>query len=69
MKARQVTFIVEKDPERGYNARAIRHSIITQGDTLKEIRRMIPEAVNCHFEAEDRPSVIRMRFRNRVVVI
>jgi hypothetical protein len=69
MKPRQVTFVVKKDPERGYNAHAVKHSIFTQADTLKEMKAMIREAVNCHFDPGERPSQIRVRFPKRTILL
>jgi hypothetical protein len=69
MKAQQVTFVVKKDPERGYNAHAVRHSIFTQADTAKEMKEMIREAVKCHFDAGERPSRIRVRFPKRTILL
>jgi predicted RNase H-like HicB family nuclease len=56
----EIIFLVEEDPEGGYVARAIGESIFTQGDTLEELRRMVRDAVHCHFEDEQRPKLIRL---------
>lgn len=56
----EIIFLVEEDPESGYNARAIGASIFTQADTLPELRQFIRDAVNCHYEAPDRPKLIRL---------
>jgi hypothetical protein len=69
MKARRVTFVVKKDPERGYNACAIGHSIFTQADTVKEMKAMIREAVKCHFDPGERPSRIRVRFPRKTILL
>jgi hypothetical protein len=69
MKARQVIFVVKRDPERGYNAHAVGHSIITQADTVKEMKEMIREAVNCHFDPGERPSEILVRFPKKTILL
>lgn len=56
----ELVFLVEEDPEEGYTARALGESIFTQADTLNELRPMILDAVQCHFEEADRPKVIRL---------
>ena len=56
----EIIFVVEDAPEGGYQARALGHSIFTEADSLDELREMVRDAVACHFEDGDRPSVIRL---------
>jgi len=56
----EVIFVVEDSPEGGYEARALGHSIFTQADSIEELRRMVRDAVSCHFDESDRPSLIRL---------
>lgn len=64
----EIIFLVEEDPEGGYVARAIGESIFTQGETLKEIREMVKDAVHCHFEENERPQLIRLHIvRDEVI--
>jgi len=58
----EIIFVVEDSPEGGYEARALSHPIFTEADTLDELRTMIRDAVQCHFEEEERPQVIRLHF-------
>ena len=58
----EVIFLVEEDVEGGYNARALGESIFTQGNSLDELRTNIRDAVDCHYEAESKPKVIRLHF-------
>lgn len=59
----EIIFIIEEDFEGGYTASAVGHSIITQGDTIDELKLMIKDAVECHFEDEDSiPKIIRLHF-------
>ncbi len=46
----EIIFLVEEDIEGGYVAKALGESIITQGETLEELKKNIKDAVNCHFE-------------------
>jgi hypothetical protein len=50
MAEQEIIFSVEEAPEGGYTARALGHAIFTQGETLGELREMVRDAVNCHFE-------------------
>lgn len=64
----EIIFLVEDDPEGGYVARAIGESIFTQGETLEELRKMVRDAVQCHFEDEQRPKLIRLHIiRDEVI--
>ena len=55
----ELIFLVEEDPEGGYNAKALGENIFTQGDTMKELKEMIKDAVECHFDSpEQMPKMI-----------
>ena len=58
----QIFFAVHESPEGGYEAEALSHSIYTEADTLEELRSEIQDAVACHFEADERPKLIRLHF-------
>ena len=62
----EIIFEVSEDAtDGGYIASALGHSIVTQGETLDELRWMVKEAVQCHFfdaAAQDVPKVIRLHF-------
>jgi predicted RNase H-like HicB family nuclease len=57
---KEILFLVEESPEGGYEARAPGFSIYTQGDTLNEVKQMAIDAVRCHFEEDEVPSIIRL---------
>jgi hypothetical protein len=57
----EIVFIVEEAPEGGYTARALGEPIFTEADTMDDLRRMVRDAVLCHFpDAKARPAVIRL---------
>ena len=57
----EIIFVVEKDLEGGFNARALGYSIFAQGEDMDELRSNIKDALKCHFETEqDVPKVIRL---------
>ena len=63
MNTKEIVFIVEEDPDGGYNANALGHNIFTQADSLPALKEMIKDALLCHFEnEEDRPGIIRTHF-------
>ncbi len=45
----EILFVVEDDAEGGFVATAASASIITQADTLEELRTMVRDAVACHY--------------------
>ncbi len=56
----EILFLVEDAPEGGFIARALGNSIFTEADTLPELRRLVQDAVHCHFDEADMPKVIRL---------
>jgi predicted RNase H-like HicB family nuclease len=60
MTESEIRFVVTDDPDGGFDARAVGHAIFTQADTLDDLRENVRDAVRCHFEADERPSVIRL---------
>lgn len=61
MKLNEMIFMVEEDPEGGYTAKALGHSIFTEADNIEEIKTRIKEALKCHFESDEHiPSLIRL---------
>ncbi len=58
----EIVFLVEDGLEGGYTAKALEHSIFTQGDTIDELKEMIRDAVICHFDRSTCPDRIRLQF-------
>jgi predicted RNase H-like HicB family nuclease len=60
---KEIIFLIEEDPDGGYNAQGLGFSIFTEGDTLNDLKVNIREAIKCHFENElDIPQIIRLHF-------
>jgi hypothetical protein len=58
----EIVFLLEEDPEGGYNARALGEAIFTQAETLEEMRDQVRDAVRCHFGGSaDVPKTVRLR--------
>ena len=69
MAPKEIIFMVEEAEEGGYDAHALGADIFTQADDLEELRAMVREAVEVHFEDEDRPQIIHLHFvRDEVLV-
>jgi hypothetical protein len=60
MAESEIIFSVQESAEGGYEARALGASIFTQADTMDELKRNVREAVRCHFDDGNVPSVIRL---------
>ena len=68
MSGNEIIFSVEESPEGGYEARALGYSIYTQAENLEELKQMVRDAVNCHFDEKQKPSVIRLHWvRDEVI--
>jgi hypothetical protein len=66
----EIIFEVEESPEGGYDARALGHSIYTQAEDFAELKRMVQDAVRCHFDEASRPKVIRLHLvKDEVIAV
>lgn len=58
----EIVFLVEDAAEGGLVARALGHAIYTDADSYDELRDQVRDAVQCHFEAGERPTMIRLHY-------
>ncbi|MBN2089406.1 2-oxoisovalerate dehydrogenase [candidate division KSB1 bacterium] len=56
----EIIFVVEEALEGGYQAQALGHAIFTEAETMAELKIMLKDAVNCHFDPPDLPKMIRL---------
>ncbi|MGH2566247.1 MAG: hypothetical protein ACRDE5_17135 [Ginsengibacter sp.] len=56
----EIIFIAEDAPEGGLIARALGESIFTEADTVEELKANVKEAVECHFDTDSMPKIIRL---------
>lgn len=64
----EIIFVVEEDLEGGFNARALSEPIFTQGESVEELKANIKDAVDCHFELDAKPKIIRLHFVSEEVL-
>ncbi len=57
---KELIFLIEEAVEGGYTTKALGESIFTEGDTLEEVKSNIKEAVECHYEEENLPKLLRL---------
>jgi len=61
MNNNELIFLIEEDPESGYNAKALGPSIFVQGETIADLKNNIKDALECHYDSkEDIPQIIRL---------
>ncbi len=63
MAKREITFIVENNPDGGCSARALSEPIFTQADDLSQIQNCVRDAVRCHFDKDREPQIIHFDYR------
>jgi len=56
----EIHFIVEEAPEGGFVARAVGADVFTEADDLPGLHEQVRDAVRCHFDENDKPSLIRL---------
>ena len=56
----EIIFVVEEAPEGGLTAKALGESIFTEAETVDELKINVREAVECHFDPEAMPKIIRL---------
>ncbi len=64
----EIFFLIEEALEGGYTAKAIGESIFTEGETMDELKDNIREAVQCHFEDDKTPKIIRLHMVKEEVI-
>jgi predicted RNase H-like HicB family nuclease len=64
----EIFFLVEEALEGGYTAKAIGESIFTEGDSMEESKANIREAVQCHFDDEHLPKIIRLHLVKEEII-
>ena len=66
----EILFTVEEAIEGGLLARAHGHGIFVQAEGAIDLPDLVRDAVACHFDAADRPKLIRLHFvRDEVLAV
>jgi hypothetical protein len=56
----EIIFLVEESPEGGYTARALGFSIITESESIHELKQKIKDAIQSHFD-ESKTRLVQLR--------
>ena len=67
-RSSEIIFEVVESPEGGYEARALSASIFTEADSLPELEVAVRDAVRCHFDEGQAPSIIRLHMVRDLVI-
>jgi hypothetical protein len=60
--------LVQKLPEGGFTARALGESIVTQAESVAQLRERVRDAVHCHFYEGKAPKMNQLHFvRDEVI--
>ncbi|MDZ4846868.1 MAG: hypothetical protein SH857_15120 [Chitinophagales bacterium] len=66
----EIIFLVEEADEGGFIAKAVGESIITQAETIQELKTLLKDAVKCHFDVANLPKLIRLHYvREEVIAV
>ncbi len=66
----EIIFEVIESDDGGFEARALGYSIFTQGEDWDDLKEMSREAVQCHFDKQSTPKVIRLhQVRDEVIAV
>ena len=64
----EIIFMVEEAEEGGYTAYALGEPIVTEADTMTDLKVMVRDAVRCHFGEGKGPAVIRLHLVKEEVI-
>jgi hypothetical protein len=66
----KILLVVEEASEAGFIARGAGVDIITEADTLDDLRANVLEAVECYFDDAHLPKLVRLHFvRDEVLTV
>lgn len=65
----EVIFLIEESNEGGFEAKAIGHSIFTEGESIEELKENIRDAVHCHFDENEIPKIVRLHFVKEELIL
>ena len=66
----EIIFTVTESLDGGYEAKAVGHSIYTQCEDYEELPAVLRDAVRCHFDEDEMPSLIRIHMvKDEVIAV
>ncbi|MBN1501786.1 MAG: 2-oxoisovalerate dehydrogenase [Spirochaetes bacterium] len=58
----EIIFYIEDSLDGGFEAKALGFPIFTEAETVEELKTNIRDAIQCHFEKNDLPKIIKLHF-------
>lgn len=66
----EIIFIVTESLDGGYEANAVGHYIFTQCDEYDDLSEVLSDAVKCHFDEDEMPTLIRIHLvKDEVIAV
>ena len=66
----EIIFMVTESLDGGYEAKAVGHSIYAQCDEYSQLQEELRDAVKCHFDEDNMPSLIRIHLvKDEVIAV
>ena len=66
----EIHFVVEAFPDGGFIASALKQSIFTEANDLRNLHQQLHDAARCHFDEDKVPSHIHLHFsRDKVILV
>jgi predicted RNase H-like HicB family nuclease len=65
----EIIFLIEEASEGGYTAKALEECIFTEGETFEETKKNIKDAVDCHFDEDKKPKLIRLHMVKEEIIL
>lgn len=59
---KEIFFTINESMDGGYEANAVGHSIYTQCNRYEDLHETIRDAIKCHFDTSEMPSLIYLSF-------
>jgi predicted RNase H-like HicB family nuclease len=63
----ELIFIAETSPDGGFVAKCVSESIITQADTIEELKEAIIDAIHCHFDDNEKRTIKLQTIREEII--
>lgn len=68
MRPSEIIFEVTEMSDGIFEARALGYSIFTEGESWDDLKFMAKDAVLCHFDEDEMPTVIRLHLVKQEVI-
>lgn len=64
----EIIFLIKDSIDGGYEAKAVGFSIFTEAETMENLKSNIVEAVDCHFDKNKKPRLIRLHYIKEEII-